>query len=204
MALRSAPDNRLPVRRQDQASAGVRDLDPVAAGLVNVKKERLLNGVFVRAGLDEDAVFEEDVGGAQHVLAAVQRVGEVVEAASGIGVIVRISEIIALVGERDPHGGFGAVVENDLLGQAAAEIILKENAIGPDVDRQAVEVVEPAHVDAARRIALGLVLQRRRIFRRRNIALRFIVELDDVAVGIMTAKGGPIAELVVDPANLVT
>src|ERR1700687_1190840 len=88
LALFLGPDDRLPVRREDEASAGIGDLDPIAAGLVDVEKERLLDGMLVRPGLDEDTVLQEDVGGAQHVLAAVERVSRVMEAAGGIGAIV--------------------------------------------------------------------------------------------------------------------
>src|ERR1700722_12059650 len=90
LALLLGPDDRLPVRRQDQARAGVGDFDPVAAGLVDIEEEGLLNRVLVRAGLDLDAVFQENIGGAQDFLAAVQRVGDVVEAAGLAVVVARI------------------------------------------------------------------------------------------------------------------
>src|SRR6185369_3519689 len=91
------PDDRLPVGRQDQAGAGVGDLDTVAAGLVDIKEERLLDRVLVRAGLDMDAVFQKDIGGAQNLLAAVERVGDVVEAARSTVMITGIGKIVALV-----------------------------------------------------------------------------------------------------------
>src|ERR1043166_10122409 len=76
LALFLGPHDRLPVRREDQAGAGVGDFDAVAAGLPDVEEEGLLDGVLVRAGLDEDAVFEKNIGSAQDVLAAVERVGD--------------------------------------------------------------------------------------------------------------------------------
>jgi hypothetical protein len=39
-----------PVRRQDQPRAGIGDLDPVAAGLVEIEEERLLDGVLAESG----------------------------------------------------------------------------------------------------------------------------------------------------------
>src|ERR1700737_4307034 len=87
LALHLGPHDRLPVGCQDQARAGIGDLDPIAAGLVDVKKKCLLDGMLVRAGLDIHAVLEKDVGSAQDLLAAVERVGEVVEAARRIGMI---------------------------------------------------------------------------------------------------------------------
>ena len=68
-AIGLGPDDRLPVGRQHQPRAGIRHLDAVAAGLIDVEEERLLNRVLVRPRLDVHAGFEEDVGGAQHVLA---------------------------------------------------------------------------------------------------------------------------------------
>src|ERR1700726_738913 len=76
LAFLLGPHDRLPVRRQNEAGAGVGDLDPVAAGFVDIEEEGLLDRVLVRAGLDEYAVLEKNVGGAQDFLAAVQRVGD--------------------------------------------------------------------------------------------------------------------------------
>ena len=87
LALFFGPDDRLPVGGEDEAGAGVGDFDAVAAGLVDVEEERLLDGVLVRAGLDVEAVLQENIGGAQNLLAAVERVGDVMETARRIGVI---------------------------------------------------------------------------------------------------------------------
>src|SRR4051794_39021302 len=100
LALFLGPDDRLPVRCQNETGSGIGDLDAVAAGLVDVEEESLLDGVLVRAGLDVDAVFEEDVGGTQHVLAAVERVGDVMEAAGLAEMVTRTGEIVALVRHR--------------------------------------------------------------------------------------------------------
>src|SRR3982074_3310665 len=87
LALLLGPHDRLPVGRQNETGASVGDLDPVAAGLVDVAAERLLDRMLVRAGLDEDAVLQKDVGGAQNILAAVERVSDVMETARRVGVI---------------------------------------------------------------------------------------------------------------------
>src|SRR6202022_4921944 len=84
LALLLGPHDRLPVGREDQARAGIGDLHPIAAGLVDVKKKCLLDGVLVRAGLDMDAVLEKDIRGTQNLLAAVERVGDMMEAAGRI------------------------------------------------------------------------------------------------------------------------
>src|SRR3954471_15939549 len=67
--------------------AGVGDLYAIAAGLIHIQKEGLLDGVLVRAGLDVDAVLQENVGGAQNVFAAVEGVGDVMETARRFVVI---------------------------------------------------------------------------------------------------------------------
>src|SRR5882672_2426608 len=85
LALGFAPRDRFPVRRQDEPCARAGDLDAIAARLVDVEEEGLLDSVLVRAGLDEHAVLQENVGGAQNVLARVERVSNVVEAAVGAG-----------------------------------------------------------------------------------------------------------------------
>src|ERR1700730_14828028 len=87
LALLLGPHDRLPVGREDETGTGISDLDAVAAGLVDVKKKCLLDGVLVRAGLDMDAVLEKDIRGTQNLLAAVERVGDMMEAAGRIGVI---------------------------------------------------------------------------------------------------------------------
>ena len=111
----------LPVRLQDQPRAGIRHLDAVARRLVDIEEEGALDRVLVRPGLDEDAVLQEDVGSPQHVVALVDRVGDVVEAAARAGMILRHGHVVALVVDGEPAAAEPAVVEPDLLGHAAAE-----------------------------------------------------------------------------------
>src|SRR5882724_5309004 len=87
LALLLGPHDRLPVRRENETGAGVGDFDAVAAGLIDIEEERLLDRVLVRAGLDVDAVLQKNVCGAQYVLAAVERVGDVMETARRLEVI---------------------------------------------------------------------------------------------------------------------
>ena len=79
-ALGLRPQYRLPVGRQNKPRSGIGDFDAVAARLVDVEEEGLLHGVFVRAGLDEDAVLQKNIRRAEHVFARVERVGDVMEA----------------------------------------------------------------------------------------------------------------------------
>jgi len=75
LALLLGPHDRLPVGRQDQPGAGVGDLDPVAARLIDVEEERLLDRVLMRAGLDVNASLQADVGRPKNVLALIARHG---------------------------------------------------------------------------------------------------------------------------------
>jgi len=79
--VRLGPAHRLPVGGQDQARAGIGQLDPVAGRLPHVEKEGPLNRVLMRARLDMDTVFKEDIGGAQDILALVGGIGDMVEPA---------------------------------------------------------------------------------------------------------------------------
>src|SRR5882724_8084623 len=69
LAFFLGPDDRLPVRRQNETRPGVGDFDAVAAGLPDIEEEGLLDRVLVRASLDVNAVLEKDIGGAQDFLA---------------------------------------------------------------------------------------------------------------------------------------
>ena len=70
--------HRLPVRREDQVSAGA-DLEPVAARLVAVEKKCLPYRVLVGARLDRHVGITQDIGRSQHVLPAVHHVREVMQ-----------------------------------------------------------------------------------------------------------------------------
>ena len=204
LALFLGPHDRLPVRREDQAGAGVGDFDAVAAGLVDIEEEGLLDRVLVRAGLDVDAVLEEDVGGAQDLLAAVERVGDVVEAAgrAGSGRGYRRSRRTCCSTSSSTSPASVPSLSTICSVSPQAEIVLEEQAVGLDVHREAIEVIEPADVDAARGKPLRLVLQRGLQFRRRLVPLGLVVELDDVAVGVAAAEGRPVPQVAVDPADV--
>src|SRR6516164_6567454 len=63
-AFAFGPNDWLPIGSENEACTGIDDFHAVAAGLVDVEKERLLNGVFVWTGLDEDAGFQKNISGA--------------------------------------------------------------------------------------------------------------------------------------------
>src|SRR6185503_17873503 len=97
LALLLGPQDRLPVGRENEAGAGIGDFDAVAAGLVNVEEEGLLDRVLVRSGLNVHAVLEKNIGRTKDLLAAVERVSDVMEAARHAGMVERIGEVVALV-----------------------------------------------------------------------------------------------------------
>ena len=82
LAFALAPYDRLPVGRKDQSGTGIRHLDPIAARFEDIQEESLLDGVLVRTGFNGDAVLQENIRRAQNILAAVDGVRHMVEAAA--------------------------------------------------------------------------------------------------------------------------
>ena len=79
----------------------------------------------MRAGLDVHAVLKEHVGRLQAVLALVDGVGDMVEAAAGAGRVARKGDVVGLVvagkpavAERAGNGG------NQLLGTAHRDLTM--------------------------------------------------------------------------------
>jgi len=200
-ALFLRPGNRLPVRRQQQACTGIGHFDPITAGLVDIEKEGLLDRVLVWPGLDVDAVFQKDIGRFQHILAAIERVGDVVEATFDAMRFARVGEIVALVRAGEPHAGFRAVIEHDAFGETKAQIALEELAVGLHVDGEAVEVVEATYVDPTCREALRLIFKRRSQGWRRLVPLGLVVKLNQVPVGIVKLIGGPVSQFALVPSH---
>src|SRR4051794_34970730 len=148
------PGDRLPVRGVDQPAGGVAQLDAVAAGLVDVEEEGLLDGVLVRAGLDEHAAVQADVGGPQDVLAGVGAERDVVQPPARARPVVGVDEVVGLLVEVRPLAGDDAGVQQDLLGDPGAERVADEVAVAGRVAGQVVDVVEVAHRDAAAGVGL--------------------------------------------------
>src|SRR6202035_2161971 len=186
---------------EHKACAGIGDLDAVPARLEDVKKKGLLHGVLMRSGFDRDAGFEKDIGRAKNILAAVERISDVVEAPFHAMRLLRVGEVVALIRCREPHARFLARIEHDLLGEAKAEIFLKELSIGAHIHGEAIEMIEPSHIDTARRKPLSLVLQRRPQRLWRLIPLRLVVKLDDMPVRVVETIGGAVPQFALMPAD---
>ena len=195
------PGNRAPVRRQHQPRDRVGQLDPVAAGLVDVQEERLLDGVLVRAGLDEHAVVQADVRGAQDVVPGVGRERDVVQPPGAAGPVPRVHQVVTLVGEVQPLRGDRAVVEHDLLGDPPAEHVTDEVPAGRYLPGQVIDVVQPADADAAPRVGLGLVLQGGLQLVGRRVPLGLPVQLQLVPVRVAEQVRGPDPRIAVLPAD---
>src|ERR1700687_5184479 len=151
LSLFFRPDNRFPIRCKDQARARVGDFHAVAPGFVDIQEKSLLDGMFVWAGFDEDSVLKKNIGGAQNVFAAIDGVGDVVEAAARSRMIARVSEIVTLVADREPHARFRSIVHHDLLGEPATQVVFKKYPVRLDIDGEAVQMIESPDVDAASR-----------------------------------------------------
>ncbi len=63
-------------------------------------------------------------------------------------------------------------------------------------------MIEAANIDAARRKALRLILQRGFLVGRRLVPFGLVIELDDVAVGIAAAERRALPHVAIGPADL--
>ena len=125
-ALGLGPHDRLVRRVEDEVGAG-RDLDAVAAGLVHVQEHSLRDGVLGRRGLDRDVGVEEQVGGAQQLLARVDEPRQVVQPTAPAGVVGRVDQLVRGDREAHPRALFGAVVVDHLLVGAVARAALRRS-----------------------------------------------------------------------------
>jgi hypothetical protein len=81
-------------------------------------------------------------------------------------------------------------------------VLLGEDPVLGGIDSEEVDVVEVADSDAAGRVALRLILERRAKLGGRLIALGLVEELVAMAVGIEEAVGGTVTEIAVEPLAL--
>ncbi len=155
----------------------------------------------MRARLDMDSVLEKDVGRLQHLLAVIDRIGDMVEAPPLPRVVARIGDVVALVVHGEPAAAILATVQQDLLRDAAAERLRHEVADRADILRQQVEMVDPPHAAAASVVALRLVLERWPLGGRRFVLPRLEIDLEDMVVGVAEAVGPAMAQVAIRPAD---
>ncbi len=179
------PHERLVVRGEHEVPA-VRDLDAVPAGFSGVEVEALDSRVLRGSGLDAHTGVGEDRGGAQHLLAAVDAVGEVVQPAAAGGALLGVDQLVPLDAAAHPRARLGDAVrsEDDLVG-AQPETVLPELPAAPDVAGEQVDVVEAADVGAPPRVGLRGGRQRGGVRAGRHVALGLVVEAEGVPVGVL-------------------
>jgi|GEM_PF-6882367 len=102
LAFGFGPDNRLPIRCQDQACSWATDLDTMAAWLHNVEEDSLLNGMLVWAVLDTVPELNGNIRSAEDFLTSVYRVADMVEASPCTCLVLGNSDFIALIVSCDP------------------------------------------------------------------------------------------------------
>jgi len=78
---------------------------------------------------------------------------------------------------------FGAVIQDDLLGQPEAEALVEKPPRRRDVARQKIDVIEAPRRNAARHVPLRLILEGRRNLGCGLESLRFPVQFDGMTVG---------------------
>ena len=96
-----------------------------------------------RRRLDVDAVVDEQIGGAQALLARVDPEGEVVQPAVCAVGVGDVDQLVGRDREAQPRARLGAVVALDPLVEPVAEELLRELAVRAHVGGEHVDVVEP-------------------------------------------------------------
>ena len=192
------PDDGLVGGIEDEMRPG-RDLDPVSARLIHVQEHALRNSMLGGCRLDRDVRIQEQVRGAQHLLAGVDEERQVVQPASGAGVVGDVDELVRGDRQAHPCPDLAAVVGHDLLVKTESEDVLGEAPVDGDITREHVDMVEALDRGAAADIALGYVLERRPQMLGRLVALGLVVELEAMPVGIGERERWPVADVAVDP-----
>src|SRR5512145_1878966 len=113
-ALLGGPGDRLEVRVVDEVPPG-RDLDPVPTGFEAVQEEALRDAVLRRSRLDGDVSVDEDVRGAQALLARVDPEREMVKSSRRAVRVRDVDELVRSDREAHPRARLGPVVELDPL-----------------------------------------------------------------------------------------
>ena len=137
----------------------------------------------------------------KQLLARVDEPRQVVQAPVAAGVVGGVDQLVG--GDREAHPGalLAAVVVDDLLVGAEAELLLGEPAVGGDVRRQHVDVVDPLDRGAAVDVALGHVLEPRAQVLGRHVAVLLVEELEPVAVGVAELERGAVPVVALVPAD---
>src|SRR6516225_1602303 len=154
----------------------------------------------MRTGFNVDAIFQANIRRKQNFLATIDCISDVVEPSLRAGVVTRVCKIVALVRTRHPDRGFRAIVQENLFGQTKAQVLFEKLAVGFDIDREPIPMIETPYVDAPRGKFLRLVLEGRPQLRRRLIPLGFIIKLNFMSVWVLAEKPRTMRQIAFRPA----
>ena len=118
------------------------NLNAVSAKLVEVKKERLANGVFRRPCFNGDTRFGQDVGRAQNILTTIHHVGHVMEAAMRMASVLGKSEVVRFVGCRQPRANLLTIFKDNLFRNPHSQQLTEKYPAVLDVLCEQVEVIQ--------------------------------------------------------------
>ena len=110
-SLRLCPDNCLPVWGQNQTRAGVRQLYAVASRLPDIEEEGTLNRMLMRACLNVNAIFQEDVSRAQNLFPRVGGPGHMMQASVTAAVLFGAGQIVSFIIDGEPAAADTTVIQ---------------------------------------------------------------------------------------------
>src|SRR6266545_6004399 len=190
---------------EDQVAAIAIELHPVATRLEHVQEQRLGDAVLAGAGLDRDAVFRQDLGGVGDVLGDTIPVAEVMESSPGSGWVAQNGNLVNRRAHAEPGTYLDrATLEEDVLAQTEAELLLHERPRGAHICGHQVDVVEPPHRHAPQGSLLGTVAQRALLLQRHLVVFDIPEQLHGVAGGRGEAIGWAMAAVALTPADAQT
>src|SRR6185437_2669958 len=148
------PD-RFPVGLIVAITASV-ELDAHAARVAHVQIILIAHPVTTGAVFDRDPLVEEDVGGADELLARIYEVGEVVDAAAVTGEVPDDAEIVRPLtgGGHGEDDDLGMVRDRGVFHEPVAERLAIPLSLDPGVGRRDRQVVDATGPNTPWRIAL--------------------------------------------------
>ena len=195
------PDDRLPIRIEDQIAAA-RQFHSISARLIKIQKECLSDVVLVRPGFNGHARFDQKIGGAKDFFPAVGKVGKVMKAAPSAAMIPRNRNVVTLIRGAQPGTGFDPVIQNDLLRCAHPQHPVKEFTAGAYVGRKQIHVIETPRADSMQSPPLWLVLETGRRLWRRLEFFRLVINLKGMTIRTMESERGSVQKFIVAPNPL--
>lgn len=104
----------------------------------------------MRTRLNCDVIIEAAIRPFQYILLAVQRKRDMMKASRMARVVNDDSNLVRLVGHREPDGLHRNIAEDDLVGELGPHYVREKSAAAGRVGNQKIDVIQPAQVRAAR------------------------------------------------------